>query len=261
MKVTPSKQPQPQQAQDTRPARSVPGQTIAGQQPPVAGTRSFASVLDSDPNADEGLPQPVREKEPQATANEQSQAHSPEERKSLKTDDAELISIPASVLQFSPEIETPDLSAPPAPREILPAADLENIMLTVRTEIVAGGQPQTTIDLPHSILEGLRVRLSTDRTGRISAEFIARTETVRSQVDARSSDLVDMLRFRGLNLSGFKSSVSADLNGESDSNRRDPRATGEAQAAARRVAIGEPASTVDVSRQESDSDESFTYRA
>src|SRR6185503_4959848 len=149
-----------------------------------------------------------------------------------------------------------DLSTSPAPREILPAADLENILLTVRTEIVAGGQPQTIIDLPRSILEGLRVRLSSDRTGRISAEFVAKTDAVKAQVDARASELVDMLRFRGLNLSALKTTVSADLNGGNDSNRRNPLPTVEAPAAASTVAIGDPASGDDVSRQQSDSDDS-----
>jgi hypothetical protein len=260
MKVTPSQQPQPQQARNAKPASPVGGQTLATEPAPVAGTRSFASVLDSASNSGEGLPEPERGKQLE-TAIQQPPAKGPEERKSLKSEDAELISIGASPVQLSSPIETTDLSAPLAPREILPAADLENIMITVRTEMVVGGQPQTTIDLPRSILEGLRVRLSTDRTGRISAEFVARTEAVKAQVDARASELVDMLRFRGLNLSALKTSVSTDLNGGNDSYRRNPNPGVEAPTAAGTVAAGDPASRSDVSRRESDSDDSFTYRA
>jgi hypothetical protein len=262
MKVTPSQQSQTQQAQNTKPARPLDGaQILETESAPVAGTRTFANVLDSTPNPDDGLREPRRGEELE-TADQQLPARGPEERKTFKTDDdVQLVSVAASVLPLNTPIDGPDLSAPSTAREILPAADLDNILLTVRTDIVEGGQPQTIIDLPRSVLEGLRVRLSTDRMGRISAEFVARTEAVRAQVDARSSELVDMLRFRGLNLSALRTSVSSDLNGGNDSNNRHRPPTGEAPSAARTVAVGDRASSTEVSRQESDSEDSYTYRA
>jgi len=137
----------------------------------------------------------------------------------------------------------------------------ENILLSVRTEIVAGGQPQTVIDLPRSMLEGLRVKLSTDRTGRISAEFVARTEEVRAQVDARSTDLVDMLRFRGINLAALSTSVGTEMKGGDDSRRRQPPAETHKAAVNSTVAIGDSPSNSGNSRQAGDSDDGFTYRA
>jgi hypothetical protein len=57
------------------------------------------------------------------------------------------------------------------------------------------------------VLEGLRVKLSTDSGGRVTAEFIAASERVRAQVDARASELAELMRSRGINLAEVRAGV------------------------------------------------------
>ena len=97
-------------------------------------------------------------------------------------------------------------------RAILHIADLERIVAAVRTQIIAGGRREVTLELQRSVLEGLRVKLSADEAGRITAEFIAATEKVRAQLDARSSDLAELLRSRGINLAALRTTVGTDFN-------------------------------------------------
>jgi flagellar hook-length control protein FliK len=64
-----------------------------------------------------------------------------------------------------------------------------------------------TIELRRSVLEGLKVKLSTDGGGRVTAEFIAASERVRSQLDARAGELAELLRGRGVNLASLRTGV------------------------------------------------------
>lgn len=96
-----------------------------------------------------------------------------------------------------------------AARSILHVADLERIVSAVRSQAAEGGRPVVTIELRRSVLEGLQVRLSADASGRVTAEFIAASERVRSQIDARASELADLLRGRGVNLAALRTSVEA----------------------------------------------------
>jgi hypothetical protein len=100
-----------------------------------------------------------------------------------------------------------------AARAILHIADLERIVSTVRTQTLAGGVREVTVELRRSVLEGLKVKLSLDGAGRVSAEFIAASERVRAQLDARAGELAEILRSRGLNLSSLSTSVGADTSG------------------------------------------------
>lgn len=95
----------------------------------------------------------------------------------------------------------------PGARMILHIADLERIVSAVRTQTVAGGVREVTIELRRSVLEGLRVKLGSDGAGRVTAEFIAASERVRAQVDARASELADLMRSRGINLAEVRASV------------------------------------------------------
>lgn len=95
----------------------------------------------------------------------------------------------------------------PGARMILHIADLERIVSAVRTQTVAGGVREVTIELRRSVLEGLRVKLSTDGAGRVTAEFLAASERVRAQVDARASELAELMRSRGINLGEVRASV------------------------------------------------------
>jgi len=103
--------------------------------------------------------------------------------------------------------ETGVASEATAARSILHVADLERIVSAVRSQVADGGRHVVTIELRRSVLEGLKVTLSADGAGRVTAEFIAASERVRSQLDARASELAELLRGRGVNLAALRTSV------------------------------------------------------
>lgn len=94
----------------------------------------------------------------------------------------------------------------PNVRAILHIADLERIVAQVRTQTLVDRR-EVMISLHNSVLEGLRIKLSADKAGRVSAEFIAATEQMRSQLDARAPELSDLLRSRGVDLAELRTSV------------------------------------------------------
>ncbi|HEX8455917.1 MAG TPA: hypothetical protein VF656_01245 [Pyrinomonadaceae bacterium] len=95
-------------------------------------------------------------------------------------------------------------------RAILHIADLERIVAAVRTQALTSGRREVTLELKRSVLEGLRVRLATDAEGRVHAEFIAATEKVRAQLEARTADLSDLLRSRGVELAALRTTLAPD---------------------------------------------------
>jgi flagellar hook-length control protein FliK len=103
---------------------------------------------------------------------------------------------------------------------ILHLTDLEKIVDVCRVQVAPGGQTEVVLDLSHSILDGLRVKVRTDGAGRIATEFLAANEGIKSLLDSRSAELIAMLRSRGINLTEFKSSVTADSNSGSDKQER-----------------------------------------
>jgi len=105
-------------------------------------------------------------------------------------------------------------------RAILHVVDLERIVALVRTQIAPGGRHEITIELTRSTLEGLRIKLSRDASGRIDAEFIAASERVRAQLDARSGDLAELLRARGVQVGTLKTSIDAGTFGQGDGDER-----------------------------------------
>lgn len=92
-------------------------------------------------------------------------------------------------------------------RAILHVADLERIVSAVRAQLVEGGRRVVTIELRRSVLEGLKVKLSADGGRGVTAEFIAASEHVRAQIDARAGELAELLRGRGVNLSALRTGV------------------------------------------------------
>jgi hypothetical protein len=94
-------------------------------------------------------------------------------------------------------------------RAILHSTDLEKIVAAIHTQMVGGGRREITLELSRSVLAGLRVKLSADTGGRISAEFIAGDDKIRALLDGRSQELADMLRSRGVNLSSLKTTADA----------------------------------------------------
>ncbi|HLM56067.1 MAG TPA: flagellar hook-length control protein FliK [Pyrinomonadaceae bacterium] len=154
--------------------------------------------------------------------------------------------------------ETAASVEPTAARSILHVADLERIVSAVRSQLVDGGRHVVTIELRRSVLEGLKVQLTSDGAGRVTAEFVAASERVRSQLDARASELAELLRGRGVNLAALRTSVGAggDTAGGFDSGPRGDLSqnVGGARRASVRVSNDSPA--------EDDGDEAAsTYRA
>jgi len=106
------------------------------------------------------------------------------------------------------------------PTSILHLTDLEKIVDACRVQVAPGGQTEVLLDLSHSMLDGLRVKVRTDGAGRIATEFLAANEGIKSLLDSRSSELIALLRSRGINLTEFKSSVAADSNSGNDRQER-----------------------------------------
>jgi Flagellar hook-length control protein FliK len=102
-------------------------------------------------------------------------------------------------------------------RPILHSADLDSIVTACRVQLAANGHQEVTLELSRSTLDGLRVKVSADAAGRITADFLAANDGIKSLLDNRSNELIEQLRSRGINLAEFKSSVSADANSGNDS--------------------------------------------
>ena len=95
---------------------------------------------------------------------------------------------------------------------ILPDSDLQKIVTACQVQLTRSGQPEVLVELSRSVLEGLKVKVRADAAGRITAEFLTTNEGVKSLLDSRSSELMTLMRSRGINLAEFKSSVAADTN-------------------------------------------------
>lgn len=145
-------------------------------------------------------------------------------------------------------------------RAILHVADLERIVSAVRAQALAEGGREVVIELKRSVLEGLRVRVSTDAAGRVTAEFIAASERVRAQLEGRTPELAELLRSRGVQLAALRTSVGAETSG-GYSSRGDADAAPSARPAA--VALSTPgAGRGDATVEPDGADEAAnTYRA
>jgi len=185
--------------------------------------RDFASVLDELSNAGDGERREADarndklEAEPKDRAAESPFTKRREERKGGDSSGGDAgkgggFEQRAAALRET----TSSAQEQPGARMILHIADLERIVSAVRTQTLAGGVREVTIELRRSVLEGLRVKLGADGAGRVTAEFIAASERVRAQVDARASELADLMRSRGINLAEVRASVG---DSGSDSNR------------------------------------------
>lgn len=144
-------------------------------------------------------------------------------------------------------------------RAILHIADLERIVSAVRSQVAEGGRHVVTIELRRSALEGLKVKLTAEGGGRVTAEFIAASERVRSQIDARAGELAELLRGRGVNLAALRTAVETGAGGENNSPREESSQTIDgARAASPRAS--ETATAVE-SSEEFEGDAANTYRA
>lgn len=208
----------------TAPKRSTENQP--GSQEEASGGsvgRDFATVLEDVTRAeraskkiDEGT---TRERSEETKAAGQTERERETERREEGGDDAGTggsggFDQRGAVLNAGPRSEATNA------RAILHIADLERIVAAVRTQTNSVGQREVTIELQHSVLEGLRVKLSADERGRVTAEFIAASEKVKAQLDARSADLADLLRSRGVDLAALRTTFDANSSGQHDTGAR-----------------------------------------
>lgn len=264
MKVTPqpalSRSLDRKTEQTARDDRSNSDQAAPGS---AATGRKFASVLDNVMRA----PSEGDKDRPGDKSHKTAEADQPEhirpEQKNKPLEEAEQEVIQALALDTSPARAPHPVLEITSPREILHIADLEKVTLTVRAQVVTGAQPQVILELPHSVLDSLRVKLSASGPGRITAEFLVRDETVKAQIDAHSTGLADMLRSRGINLETIKTSVSADLsggNGSPDRRSQERRFEAPSPGVASRVnSAAQPANPSDT--READLISNTLYRA
>jgi DNA mismatch repair ATPase MutL len=103
----------------------------------------------------------------------------------------------------------------PAARSILHVADLERIVSAIRAQNLKN-ELAIVIALKHSVLEGLQIRLTVGENGKLKAEFLAASEQIKNQLDARRHELTAIIRERGINLSEMNVRQGADFsrNGE-----------------------------------------------
>lgn len=180
---------------------------------------NFASVLDrvtrSHNNARDDS-----EKEKSA-ANSKTRVREQSEKD--KADDVNLTTVERTVARepvASSEGETNS-------RPIVHTTDLNSIVTACQVQLAANGQKEVTLELSHSMLEGLRVKLTSNGAGRITADFLTANEGIKTMLDGRSLELIELLRSRGINLTEFKSSVAADAHSRNDSQQQQSATRGE----------------------------------
>lgn len=88
----------------------------------------------------------------------------------------------------------------PAARSIMHVADLERIVSIVRAQNLKNVE-QVVIALKHSVLEGLQIKLTITENGVMKAEFLASSEQIKIQLNARKQEIRQIFRERGIKLS------------------------------------------------------------
>ena len=146
-------------------------------------------------------------------------------------------------------------------RPILHSVDLDSIVTACRVQLAANGQQEVTLELSRSMLEGLRVKVSADAAGRITADFLAANEGIKSLLDNRSTELIEQLRSRGINLAEFKSSVAADANDRNDSRGEQQPTTSSERSASGTEAVASLSESESITATEDGLATGATYRA
>ena len=146
-------------------------------------------------------------------------------------------------------------------RAILHPIDLDNMITACHVQLAANGGHEVTLELSHSILEGLKVKVSADAAGRITADFLAANEGIKSLLDGRSSALLDQLRARGIDVAEFKTSVAADTGGRNESRREQQPARVRAAGAVESAAVAANADSEAGEANPEAPESGATYRA
>jgi len=103
--------------------------------------------------------------------------------------------------------QTINLSENFAARSILHIADLERMISAIRTQTGLGGKREIYLELKRSVMEGLKVKITTDPAAQVQIEFLAANEKVRSQIENHSEELTSILRGRGINLQSLRTTL------------------------------------------------------
>jgi len=191
------------------------------------GPRTFASVLGDimqSPDGDDGPPDNNQNTMPVDSQRDQAQSEPSKRLSGHKADDKE----PRADLAIA-ELQRPGVTGPIGPADevsasqILHIADLDQIARAVHAEVIPGVHSQVILELPRSVLEGLKIKLSAAGPDRISAEFLARTSQVKTLVDDNSSELAAILRSRGIELDKLSVSLAGPPAGQTyqDSSQRE----------------------------------------
>ncbi len=106
--------------------------------------------------------------------------------------------------------QTINLSENFAARSILHIADLERMISAIRTQTGLGGKREIHLELKRSVMEGLKVKITTDPAAQVQVEFLAANEKVRSQIEDHSEELAGILRGRGINLQSLRTTLYFD---------------------------------------------------
>ena len=189
--------------------------------------RTFASVLGDimqSPDGDDGPPDNNQNTMPVDSQRDQAQPEPSKRLSGHKADDKE----PRADLAIA-ELQRPGVTGPIGPADevsasqILHIADLDQIARAVHAEVIPGVHSQVILELPRSVLEGLKIKLSAAGPDRISAEFLARTSQVKTLVDDNSSELAAILRSRGIELDKLSVSLAGPPAGQTyqDSSQRE----------------------------------------
>lgn len=191
------------------------------------GPRTFASVLGDimqSPDGDDGPPDNNQNTMPVDSQRDQAQSEPSKRLSGHKADDKE----PRADLAIA-ELQRPGVTGPIGPADevsasqILHIADLDQIAKAVHAEVIPGVHSQVILELPRSVLEGLKIKLSATGPDRISAEFLARTSQVKTLIDDNSSELAAILRSRGIELHKLSVSLAGPPAGQTyqDSSQRE----------------------------------------
>jgi hypothetical protein len=217
----PADQPQPA-------AKRPPSQPISDETASALGASRAAERRDFDSVLKEVSRRPSRAegREDKSTDESRNEARAPREveRDADGRDEGQESGAGGGALAGRSSLGEPlTLSETTSARAILHIVDLERIVSAVRTQALAGGQREVTIELKRSVLEGLSVKLSSDGAGRVTAEFVAASERVRALVEARSAELADLMRSRGVNLADLRTSVGRHSSDGRGREGREPR--------------------------------------
>lgn len=108
-----------------------------------------------------------------------------------------------------------------AARSILHIADLERLVSTIRSQTALGGRREIVLQLKRSVLEGLRVKITTDTAAQVGIEFFAANESVRSQIEKHAEELAGILRGRGINLQSLTTSLGSGEENQNSSEQKE----------------------------------------